>query len=205
MNWSDYEMIWKRQKPPLGAGADVTELKDTFEAKRRKLYAALLVRDYSETAAGLLGGGAFALLWWKMGRVGWPIGIALLLILGVCSVFVRERLRVRRLRLGADAPLLAKVGADLTELQYQRQLILKLWWWYLGPILVAVAIIGCTISRSRPAWDIARDPVFITGHWILNTALFWFAWEINRRAVRKQIEPRIAELEKLRRDLLSAS
>jgi hypothetical protein len=30
---------------------------------------------------------------------------------------------------------------------------------------------------------------------------FWFAWFINRRAVRNRIDPRLEELEELRREL----
>ncbi len=204
MNWSDYEMVWKRQKPPVGAAADVKDLRDTFETKRRKMTAVIRVRDYAEaTAAGIVVV-AFCFMWWQQGRAGWPIGLAILLTLRVGAVFVRERFRVRRSRLSAEATLLAKIEADLAELQHQRQLIGKLWRWYLGPVLAAMIIVGATITHSRPPWDISHDPIFVTGFWLFNAAAFWFAWKINQQALRKQIDPRIAELEKLRRDLLAS-
>lgn len=203
MNWNDYEAVWKRQDLPVGASADLTTLKSSFETKRRKLNAALLVRDYTEATAGILGSIAFGLIWWQQGRDGWPIGLAILLMLGVSAVFVRERFRARRSRLTPDASLLDKLSANLAELRRLRHLTLTLWWWYLGPILVAMIIVGRTITHNRPPWDISRDPVFVTGYWIINAFFFWFAWAINHRALRKRIDPRIAELEKLRAAILA--
>jgi len=182
----------------------MADLKATFECKRRKLYALLKVRDYSEAGVGLLLSPLFVYLWWQIGSSGWPIGIALMLIFSVCLVFVRERFRIRRMQLGPEASMLAKLEAYLTELRHQRQLVLSMWKWSLAPLYLAILIIGSTIRQSRPTWDISHDPIFIVGFWTMNAFLFWFAWEINRRAVRKQIEPRIEELEKLRHDLTSS-
>ena len=204
MSWRDYEMIWKRQSPPVGALADVADLKATFEAKKRKLYAALKIRDYSEAGVGLLISPVFIYLWWQLGSAGWPIGIGVLLILGICLVFVRERFRVRRMQLGAEAPLLNKVESCLEELNHQRELLLSMWKWYLGPLAVAMALFGEAIRQSRPSWDISHDPLFRIGFGVFCGLLFWFAWEINRRAVRKQIEPRIVELKKLRDYLITS-
>ena len=214
MNWNDYEAVWKRQELPVGVDADLAALKKTFETKRRKLTATLFVRDIAEASAGLMVAGVFAFAWWQMGMAGWPMAFAIALILGVSGFFVRERFRARRLRLGADAPLLAKVEADIAELHHQRHLLLNLWSWYLAPVAAAVVIVGATIVRILIA---KAQPGFLPALWENPAALvwiifyvamilplcFWGVWAINRRAVRKSIEPRLAELEKLHRDLLS--
>ena len=205
MNWNDYEAIWKRQALPAGAAADVTELRHSFETKRRKLAATLLVRDWVEASAGLLGAIAFAFIWWLQGKSGWPIAGAILLILGVTAVFIRERIRAHRLRLGADAPLLAKLDADLAELHHQRRLLLSVWKWYLAPCGAAIVIVSLTISLHRPAWDLARDGRFLGVYFACTAGMRWVVWLLNRQAVRKQLDPRVEELEKLRRDLLSTS
>lgn len=201
MNWNDYEAVWKRQPLPVGAEADIAELRATFETKRRKLAAAIQVRDYAEAGAGLIIAAAYAFFWWQLGRAGWPLAFAIVLILGVVGFFVRERLRARRLRLGADAPLVAKVAADIAELRHQCRLIRSMWAWYLAPCAGAMVIQGWVIIRRAPAWSPLHAPLFLLGLGLFFAVVFWFAWLMNRHALRKQLEPRLAELEKLHRDL----
>jgi hypothetical protein len=205
MNWNDYEAVWKRQELPIGADADVAKLRLTFETKRRKLAATLLARDLLESGAGLLGCVFLAFLWRKIGAAGWPIGLAMVLIFGVSGVFIRERLRARKFQVGEDAPLLTKVDADLANLRHQRRLLQTIWWWYLGPLLVAILLCHFTLARQGPAWSPQHDPLFNAGFVLFYLFCIVFAWLINRRAGRKQLDPRIDELEKLRRDLLSGS
>jgi hypothetical protein len=201
MNWSDYEAVWKRQELPVGADADLANLRATFETKRRKMAAAMLVRDWTEIGACVVVVVAYGFYWRQSGPSGWPMGLAILLILGVALIFARERLRVRRLRLGADAPLLTKVEADIAELRHQCRLIGNLWKWYLGPCAGAMAIHWWVIVHRAPAWGPLQGPWFLVGTGLFLVVLLWFAWLINRQALRKRLEPRLAELEKLRRDL----
>jgi hypothetical protein len=203
MNWNDLEIIWRKQELPRGVDADVATLEQTFEAKSRKLAVALMMTDVSEASAGVLGSVAFGFIWWQQKKVGWPIAFAILLILGVTAVFIRERLRTRRNRAEPGTTLLVKLDADIAELRRRRRLVLSMWRWYLAPIAGAIIIVGATISMNRPPWDIARDPYFLAGFALFFAGTLWFAWVINRRAVQKQIEPRLAELEKLRENILS--
>ena len=209
MNWNDYEAIWKRQELPVGAGADLASLKATFETKHRKLAATLFIRDIAEAAAGVLVAGAISFMWWKQGTTGWPLSIALVLILGVTGVFIKERLRTHRQRLGAEAPMLARLEAEIAELQHQRHLLLRVRTWYLLPCAAAILIVLATVLRNAPAEALADHwPIiggFFGAYLVLLCFLFWLAWRINRQAVRKQIEPRLAELESLRRELLASS
>lgn len=203
MNWNDWEMIWKRQELPRGADADLTTLRETFDAKSRKLAKGLLARDILEASAGVFVAGALALIWWKQGREGWPIGVSIILVLGVSGVFLRERLRAHRSQVGPDAPMLARLEAEIAELQHQRRLFLRMWQWYLAPVGAAIVILCLTIARSRPTWDVSRDPLFLGGFFAFYGALFWVVWLANRRSVRRRLDPRIVELEKLRADLLA--
>lgn len=204
MKFSDYEAAWKRQPLPRGADADLGELKQTFETKRRKMAAALLLRDWLEILACGIVVVAYVAFWRQAGADGWPMGFAILMILIVAGLFIRERLRSRRNRLGADAPLLAKIAADLDELRYQRRLVLRVWLWYIAPCAIAMLIHATVIVRQAPEWSPVRHPISLLAIVFVIGALCWFVWTINRRAVRLHIEPRIAELEKLQRDQLSA-
>lgn len=213
MNWSDYEAVWKRQELPVGVTSDIATLKNTFETKRRKLATALIVRDWAEASAGILVSLVYARIWWAIGKEAWPLAIALILILGVTTFFVKERMRTHRNRLGAHATLLAKLSADIAELHHQRHLLLTLWWWYLGPIALAIALFAFTVLRvaviQLPPELLATllGQPFIWGLLAVTVVgiglLLWFGWVMNRRAVRKRIEPHLDELEKLQRSLLT--
>lgn len=212
MNWNDFETAWKRQALPAEATAGLADLQASFETKRRRLAATLLARDLVEAGAGILVAGVLAALWWRLGPAVWPLSFAILLMLGLSGFFLRERLRTRRLRLGPDAPVLAKVAADLAELRHQRRLLLNVTWWYLAPCLAAIVIAGLTLLSLLPPnvlHGLLRQPAALA--WvaayclILLPALFWGVWALNRRAVRRQIDPRIAELERLQRELADDS
>jgi hypothetical protein len=200
MNWNDYEAVWKRQELPVGADADLTSLRETFESKRRKMAATLFLRDILEASAGVGVSIALAFIWWQQKKVGWPIALAIILTLGVTGFFIKERIRTHRNRLGPDASLLAKLEAEIAELGHQRHLLLNVWKWYLAPLAAVIAIVVATIRYNRAPWE--RDPVFLGCYGIFCALLFWGIWALNRQAVRKQIDPRLAELEKLRRDIL---
>ena len=205
MNWRDYDAIWKRQPLPIGVDADIAVLRETFERTHRKMAATLQVRDISEALAGVIGSLAFGFIWWQQGAAGWPIVFAILLMLGVSGTFVRERISTRRQTIRGNAPMLDKVIQDLELLHHQRRMFLTMWRWYLAPIFVAIYIVVLTISCNRPAWDPLHSLSFQLGFLVFNGLIFWFIWLINRQAMRKQIEPRIQELEKLRRDLTGAA
>lgn len=202
MNWNDYEAIWKRQPLPVGEAADPAELRKNFEDKHRKMATTLLVRDWVEIAACGVVMVSYLWFWFQAGRAGWPLGLAILLILGVAAFFLRERRRARRNRPGVDASLRAKIEADLAELRHQRRLLLGVLHWYIAPCAVAMLLHVSVIVRHTRPWDPVREPLSIGLAVLFIALLCWFVWVINRRAVRLRIEPRIAELEKLRCDLL---
>lgn len=214
MNWNDYEAVWKRQKPPIGTNADLRILKQTFEEKRRKTAALLFARDALEAGAGVLVCIALAFAWWKMGRAVWPIVFSIILVLGVTTVFIREHIRAHRKRLGPGASLLAKVEAEIAELQHQRALFRNSGKWYYAPCLLATVIGFFALSRgpghtkAPPGLlhDVLTNPLTLA--WIIGLTTFtgyatWRGWRAQRDAIEKHLEPRLVELEKLRRDILS--
>jgi hypothetical protein len=145
---------------------------------------------------------SYGFYWRQTGPSGWPMGVAIVLVLGVALRFIRERLRIRRQVLGADAPLVTKVEADIAELRRQCHLIRNLWFWYLAPCAGAMAIHCWVIVRRAPAWSPIHGPWFLLGVGLFLSVIVWFAWLINRRALRERLEPRLAELEKLHQHLV---
>ena len=204
MNWNEWEFIWRRQKAPLGAEADIERLRETFEASHRRQARALMVRDISEASAGVLAAAALGLFGLRLGRAGWPFIIVVALILGVAGFFVLERVRARRSRVDPACPVLDRVEADLAEMRRQRRLLMSVGVWYIAPILLSEIIVLATVAGRAKSWEVQRDPVFIALFVSFLLVVNGWAWWINRRAVRKRIDPRLAELEKLRNDLRSS-
>lgn len=204
MNWNDLKTIWSSQDLPAGPGADLATLQRSFETKRRKLARGLFRRDVVEAAAGLFVSGVFAYTGWQMGKEGWPIGLAVMLMLGLTGFFVQQRVRAHRQRLGFDAPLLAKLETESAELRHQRRLLLNVGKWYLAPCIAAAAIVACTALVHAP---IPLAPKLLAGGimLLLLALMCWGVWALNRRAVRRQIEPRLEELEELHQSLISPS
>jgi hypothetical protein len=202
MNWSDLKNVWAGQSLLSGPHADIAALRDGFEARRRRLARMLFWRDVREAAAGLFVAGVFAYNGWLMGKQGWPIGFAVVLMLGLTGFFVRERVRAHRQRPGADVPLLAKIEAELAELRHQRRLLLNVGKWYLTPCIAAAAVVACTALVHAP---IALSAKLLAGViMLLILALTcWGVWALNRWAVRKCLDPRLEELEKLHQALIA--
>lgn len=203
MNWNELELIWKCQAP--AAGTDPEVLRQTFEARQQRFSRAFFQRDVKGAVILVAVAGYFAYKGWQSGPAYWPIGVAVALLLGLAAFFLLERLHARRLRLGPDAPLLAKLDADIAELHHQRRLLLNIVTWFLTPMWTAVAIILATCFFNRPALlhDLSQM-FFWAGYVVVCGLINWITWTINWRFARLRVEPRLAELERLRDHLLSA-
>ncbi len=200
MNWTDCTSVWQRQTAPAltATPAELAALRNDFEATRRREARTLFIRDCLEGGTGFVVAAVFALFWWLLRLPNWPMALSVALVLGVSAAFVRERLRARRARVGAYAPLLAKVEADLAEMLHQRRLLLSLHTWYLGPLWAAVILVLVAVALRLGLWQSLRSLGFSVGFALLYLAVLAGVWLLNRYAVRHQLDPHIAELEKLR-------
>jgi hypothetical protein len=122
-------------------------------------------------------------------------------MLGVAAFFILERIRARRGKPGFDAPMLAKLEADLAELRHQRRLLSNVGIWYLAPLGAGIATMLAAVYLSLPGPVRERGLVYFAGCLAAAALLFWGVWALNRRAVSKGVEPAILELERLRDEL----
>ncbi len=202
MNWNDLQSTWAGQKLAAGPATDWTAIQRDFEAKRRRLARGLFWRDVREAAAGVFVAGVFAYSGWRMGPSGWPIAVAVLLMLGLTGFFISERMRVRRRQVGAAVALLTRLDAEIAELKHQRNLLRRVGTWYLGPCVAAGVIFGATTMAQAPIP--AKAKLAAGGLMVVVFAVVsWMVLALNRMAVRRQIEPRLQELEKLHQSLSS--
>lgn len=198
MRWSDCEAAWTRQALPAGSAAETAALAARFETTRERLAAARLVRDVLEGSAGPAVCLGFGILLLRTGRHGGPIALAILLVLAVSALSVRARRRARRARPGAEAPLLTKLEADIAALRRERRQLLTLQTWHLGPVLAALLLVPALLALRL----VPFGPWFAPSLYLVLLAL---AWVLNRREVRRQIDPRLDELARLRQALAATA
>ncbi len=212
MNWNEWEMIWRRQQTPVGAGADLALLKQTFEEQRGKLRRRILLRNVSEGATGLALSFLLAFIGAHAGVGGWRMWTGLALLLGVSLVFVFDFVRAHRSRLPGDATILAKIDAEIAELRHQRRLLARIGLWYFFPMAASFVLIvsawAARIGREIPPGMLPaalKTPTIVI--WLVSTlaitgaATAW-VWREQVRAIRSRVNPRLEELKKLREDLL---
>jgi len=212
MNWNEWEMLWRRQQNPVGAGADLVLLKQTFEEQRRKLRRTILIRNVSEGATGLVLSAFLAFMGAHAGVGGWRMWTGLALLFGVSLVFVFDFVHAHRSRLPGDAPILCKIDAEIAELRRQRRLLARIGLWYFAPMAVSFVLIASAwvarINREIPPGmlhDAFKTPTIII--WFVSTlaitgaATAW-VWRQQVKSIRTRVNPRLDELKKLREDLI---
>ena len=201
MNWNDLEVMWRRQPVPERTDADLSELRATFEAKRRKTKLIVQLRNGSEAGAGMVVIIFIGRQIWKLGSVAWPLYISLAFILGITARFALDYWRAYRIRLGPEATVLAKIDAEIAELRHQRRFLAHWETWYLLPCLGILVTGFWGISRAKRdafAADFVRmlftTPATLT-FIIAMVGFIAFALVLAARSVRrtisKNITPRI--------------
>jgi O-antigen/teichoic acid export membrane protein len=199
MKWHELEKYW--QTRTAGHAAPAWNAAD-FETRRLRLARSFARRDWLEAGTGLLVAAMFSLPPLLMGPAAWPAWIAVALVLGVTTVFVRERRRARRNAPAPEAPLLMRLEAEIRELEHQRQLLLNVAWWYLFPLLLAIALLVWAVHLALPGqlttpmiWRLVWFGALMA---IMGAVTLW----LNHQAVRRTVEPRLSELRSARAALL---
>jgi hypothetical protein len=197
MNWSDCEAAWKRQPVAPASAAEIEALEAGFEAKRRQMEQARFARAVLEGSMGPLVCVGIGALWWLTGHGGWPsvFAIALILVGFGATWFLCRRARQRGP--GADAPLLAKVDADIASLQRERRRLLTMRSSVYGPVIAVVLLIPFVLFIATHR----GGDTFAVAFSIYYAAMLLIGWLLNRREVRARIDPRLDELEQLRQAL----
>jgi hypothetical protein len=203
MNWDELKGVWRGQADERSSAPDLRALEATFAIRQQKLATQLFWRDVREATAAVLVAAVFGYVGWQMGATGWPMVIAVALLLALAGFFVRERWRVRAESAGPDAPLLARLDAEIAEQHHQRRLLQTVGWWYLGPSLGAAMILIVVVVAHAPLPQAARWVAggVMTG---IMALVGWAVLALNRRAMRESIEPYLRELETQRAELRGA-
>jgi len=201
MNWNDLTAAWRRQPGETLPEAHLDTLRKTFKKRSRRLSRVLFWRDVREIAATAFVIFVLMKVALQKGWAGLALWVALVPMLWVLGFMIRERIRSHRMRVGCGATLLTKIDADIAELGHQRTMLLTVRTWGLGPIFVSWLVAMASTGFHGGA-GLLRTPLQITSYMLGGVAFFWVVWRLNLWVVRKHFEPRLAELEELRNELM---
>ena len=198
MNWTEFERTWQdalpRYQPPTW---DVGQ----FEQQRRRLARTLARRDWLEAGISFGVAAFFAAILWPLGRAAAPAWGAVAILVGLGVAFVRERRRARALRPDPDAPLRVRVEAEIAELEHQRRLLGSVLWWYVLPFLAVVGLLLWGVHAAQPGPVTSEAWMRMGGFGAVCVGLGGVVVWLNRFVVRRDIEPQLRDLERLRAEL----
>ncbi len=206
MNFDDYETLWRDQgSPALPSPSDAQGAAALFERVRDdalRLDRALFWRDTREIGAAFAVAALFAASAWRntgSDYVAWGRWIAVAITLGVAIVFLVGR-RKTQAPPSAGLPLLTQIDAALSALRGQARVLKHVPRDYALPLFVATLCAGfdplIQSGGFAAVWSKAGGLVFGVA-----LAVGGFVVWLNRLAVRRFMEPKIAELEQVRREL----
>lgn len=207
MNFDDYESLWRAQPAPFPAvtTAERAFVFDRIRQEARRFDRTIFWRDTREIFVALVLSIQLALSAWHdtgAGHIAWGLWIAVALILGVAINLLIDRRHMPRPP-AAEAALIEQIDAALAGLQHQARVLSRVPTHYALPLALATMCAGLDSRFQREGLAALWSPggfVVIAVSLLVGSFVNW----LNRLAVRRVLQPKIAELEQLRRELSSA-
>ncbi|HEV2095729.1 MAG TPA: hypothetical protein VGQ82_04435, partial [Chthoniobacterales bacterium] len=112
-------------------------------------------------------------------------------------------LRRKRPPLKSSRSLTDHLRESIASVQHQIGLLGSVLWWYLAPLALSWMLVFVDRVRSARLLAGAYSGPELLFSAAFAVAIFVGVWKLNERAVRKDLEPRLRELEKTLTELES--
>lgn len=176
---------------------DAESLLGVMRRNQRSFRATIFWRDFREVV--ILVACAVFFTYTGLDRQHYSWLVLACLCVGVGLFFIVDRLWHRRPEAGKGEALADCARNSLAEVRHQRWLLKNIFWWYLLPPSIGMAAVA--IEYGLLAWQRSGSPLAgvatagsLIGVAVVVDVSMYF---LNRWAVRKELEPRIRELEAL--------
>lgn len=192
MNFESLQKSWQSQETKISINSDV--LLKEVRRNQDQFWTTIFWRDIREVGWAILLFGFF--LWWGLRGHDWTNCLIAFACLWVAIFMVVDRFLQHRKRPAANDTLKECIESSLHQVNHQIRLLKNVFWWYLLPLAVSLAI-----SIGYSTWHDRHSGLSAVIGWIVyvvfGVLLFWGLYWLNQLAVRKSLEPRRRELESL--------
>jgi hypothetical protein len=177
---------------------EVKRNKDAFESS-------IFWRDFREVAVAVIMIGVFLHGAAKAKENMWVAGalvVVAISMLYVAAFFLVDRRLQRKKDPRHTDPLLACIESSLTQVNHQIWLLKNIFWWYLLPPGIGIAlfffVVNWQLFKVLPAKFVLPGCL---GSALFVALVFWGIYWLNQYAVRKGLIPRKEELEAMLKNI----
>jgi hypothetical protein len=206
MTFDELQRTWQSQQTGFKLSIDSDLLLREIKRNKKNFESIIFWRDVREVGIAI----AVSILFVHLGLKNnlWPFFLLALLSLYIAVFMIVDRISQKRKRPERTESLVSCIERSLAQVDHQTWLLKNVFWWYLLP-----PNIGFAVFFGYLAWGTTRELVGTVLVIVLLTILGCFAfcilistviYYINRHVVRKELNPRKAELEQLRNGLAEA-
>jgi hypothetical protein len=196
MNPDDLKKVWQTPSTPGRLTIDTGLLLNEVRRNEQSFRATIFWRDAREV------GIAFVLVpvWAYMGiklALPWTWYLTIPALIWVGGFMLVDRFRHNQRKGDASESLTRQVGTSLAQIEHQIWLLRNIFWWYLLPFGLSIAIFLSQLAVQLPGrpgiktWNVAVVTVQTA---LLAVIVFAVVYWLNQRAVRRALIPRRQEL-----------
>lgn len=199
MSLDKYQQAWKVEALQGKVAFDAEEL--TQEVQRsHEAFRAMIVRQHLVQVALVL---AMIPFWWLMGIITsatWTWYLTMPVMLWIAVIYLLNLKHYTQRPSEPSEPLLVCAKVSLAQVERQIWLMRNLLWWNVLPAAVAMMafFIDCAWEMTHTWWGCMLVSVFCA---VFMCLLYGWGYRTNELSVRKELEPRRSDLQKLIQNL----
>ncbi len=195
MELDKYQQAWKSDAAQLRVSIDAELLAKEVQQSHDAFRSMILWRDIREVGSSLV----MIPIWFVMGygmSLPWTWYLTVPVLLWIAGFMLVDRRRHRQGPSDPGEPLLFYAKESLAQVEHQIWLLRNVFWWYLLPPSISLMAFFTHVAwESTKSW---WGCILVSGFFgvFLFLVYGWVYW-LNQWAVRKQLEPRRNDLQKL--------
>lgn len=195
MSLDKYQQAWKAEASQVQIAVDADLLSKEVQKTHEAFRSMIFWRDVREVGTSLV----MIPIWFVMGigmSLPWTWYLTVPALLWIAGFMLVDRRRHPQRPSDPGEPLMFYVKESLTQVEHQIWLLRNVFWWYLLPL--SLSLMAFFIHN---AWETTRSwwgCCLVSGFFgVFLFLVYGWVYRLNQLAVRKQLEPRRNDLQRL--------
>lgn len=209
MTFNELQRTWQKNENIAKLTIDSDLLIQEVKRNKKSFESHIFWRDFREVAIAIIMVGVFLYVAFESEANIWITGsfvIMAAISLYVAVFFLVDRHLQRKRQPRHTDSLLTCIESSLAQVNHQIWLLKNVFWWYLLPPGVGIAmffiVVNLHLFQVLPATRVLPRCLVSV---LIVTLVFWGVYWLNQYAVRKGLIPRKRELESLLNSLVNGS